>query len=212
MYQQVKANPEAFPRGMTIKILLGNYPSVSTLQNGDQIWNVVQDFVDAGLPTMEDPAIGWKVELANYKGSMPHSHTKFIMIDGKIVMAAGFNIAWTHLPENNPSGKGESLTDLGIVFTGPVAQTGIAAFDDQWIDSNQLVCNDLSNRDLDYLQKNCVWQLASVYHFPDSLKYYLPGDTADAVAVYRTSVYKESDKAYEAGLAAAQENDRYHPR
>ena len=204
MYQQVKANPKAFPRGMTIKILLGNYPSVSTLQNGDQIWNVVQDFVDAGLPTMEDPSIGWKVELANYKGSMPHSHTKFIVIDGKTVMAAGFNIAWTHLPENNPSGKGESLTDLGIALTGPVAQTGIAAFDDQWLDANQVICNDLSNRDRDYLEKNCTWQLASVSHIPESLKFYLPGDTADAIAVYRTAVYKESDQAYEAGLSAAQ--------
>jgi phosphatidylserine/phosphatidylglycerophosphate/cardiolipin synthase-like enzyme len=204
MYQQVKVNPEAFPRGMTIKILLGNYPSVSTLQNGDQIWNVVQDFVDAGLPTMEDPAIGWKVELANYKGSMPHSHTKFIVIDGKTVMAAGFNIAWTHLPEDNPSGKGESLTDLGVVLTGPVAQTGIAAFDDEWLDSNQLICNDLSNRDLEYLEKNCTWQLANVSHIPESLKFYLPGDSADAIAVYRTAVYKESDHAYEAALASAQ--------
>lgn len=204
MYQQVKANPKAFPRGMTIKILLGNYPSVSTLQNGDQIWNVVQDFVDAGLPTMEDRAVGWKVELANYKGSMPHSHTKFIVIDGKTVMAAGFNIAWTHLPEDNPSGKGESLTDLGIVLTGPVAQTGISAFDDQWQDSNQLICNDLSNSDLEYLETNCTWQLASSSHFPESLKYYLPRDTADAIAVYRTAVYKESDRAYEVALASAQ--------
>jgi phosphatidylserine/phosphatidylglycerophosphate/cardiolipin synthase-like enzyme len=119
-------------------------------------------------------------------------------------MAAGFNIAWTHLPEDNPSGKGESLTDLGIVLTGPVAQTGISAFDDEWQDSNQLVCNDLSDRDLDYLQKNCTWKLASVSHLPDSLKYYLPGDTADAIAVYRTAVYKESDRAYEAALASAQ--------
>ncbi len=205
LYQQVKANPEAFPRGMSIKILLGNYPSVSTLQNGDQIWNVIQDFVDVGLPTMEDPAIGWKVELANYKGSMPHSHTKFIVIDGKTVMAAGFNIAWTHLPEDNPSGKGESLTDLGVVLTGPVAQTGIAAFDDEWIDSNQLICSDLSNWDREYLEKNCTWQLASVSHIPESLKFYLPGDTADAIAVYRTAVYKESDRAYEAALATAQE-------
>jgi hypothetical protein len=205
IYQQVKVNPGAYPRGMTIKILLGNYPSVSTLQNGDQIWNVVQDFVDAGLPTMEDPAIGWKVELANYKGSMPHSHTKFIVIDGKTVMAAGFNIAWTHLPDTSPSGKGENLTDLGLVMTGPVAQTGIAAFDDQWIDSNQLICGDLSNRDLDDLQKNCTWQLARVSHLPESLKYYLPEDTANAVAVYRTAVYKESDHAYEAALASAKQ-------
>jgi len=204
LYQKVKANPEAYPRGLTIKILLGNYPSMSTLENGDQIWNVVQDFADVGLPTMEDPAIGWKVELANYKGSMPHSHTKFTVIDGKTVMGAGFNIAWLHLPQENPSGKGDDLTDLGIVLTGPVAQTGVAVFDDQWVDSNQLICDDLYQGDLKQLQKNCTWILASVSHLPESLKYYLPGDTADAVAVYRTSVYKESDQVYEAALASAQ--------
>jgi phosphatidylserine/phosphatidylglycerophosphate/cardiolipin synthase-like enzyme/MFS family permease len=204
LYQQVKANPAAYPRGLSIKILLGNYPSVSTLQNGDQIWNVIQDFVDAGLPAMEDPSIGWKVELANYKGSMPHSHTKFLVLDGKTVMAAGFNIAWSHLPKTNPSGKGNSLTDLGIVLSGPVAQTGIAAFDDQWLGSNQLVCPDLSSSDLEFLEKNCTWQLGIVSHTPESLKFYLPGETADAVALYRTAVYKESDQAYEAGLRSAQ--------
>ena len=206
LYQKVKANPEAYPRGLTIKILLGNYPSMSTLENGDQIWNVVQDFADMGLPTMEDPTIGWKVELANYKGSMPHSHTKFTVIDGKMVMGAGFNIAWLHLPAENPSGKGDDLTDLGVVLSGPVAQTGLAAFDDQWQDSNQLVCEDLYQGDLKQLQKNCTWILASVSHLPESLKYYLPGDTANAVAVYRTSVYKESDQAYEAALASAHES------
>ncbi len=204
LYQQVKANPEAYPRGLTIKILLGNYPSMATLDNGDQIWNVVQDFADMGLPTMEDPAIGWKVELANYKGSMPHSHTKFIVIDGKTVMAAGFNIAWLHLPQENPSGKGDDLTDLGIVLTGPVAQTGIAAFDDEWQDSNQLICDDLYEGDLRQLQKNCTWKLASVSHLPESLKFYLPGDSANAIALYRTAVYKESDQAYNAALRSAQ--------
>jgi phosphatidylserine/phosphatidylglycerophosphate/cardiolipin synthase-like enzyme len=204
LYQQVKANPEAYPRGLTIKILLGNYPNMSTLQNGDQIWNVVQDFADMGLPTMEDPSIGWKVELANYKGSMPHSHTKFTIIDGKTVMAAGFNIAWLHLPKENPSGKGDDLTDLGVVISGPVAQTSVAAFDDQWIDSNQLICDELYQGDLKELQKNCTWTLAIATHPPESLKYYLSGDTANAIALYRTSVYKESDRAYEAALASAQ--------
>lgn len=203
LYNQVKANPSSYPRGLSIKILLGNYPNMSTLTAGDQIWNVLQDFADAGLPTMEDPSIGWKVELANYKGSFPHSHTKFVVIDGKTVMAAGFNIAWLHLPAENPSGKGDDLVDLGITLTGPVAQTGIAAFDDEWQDSNQVVCTSFYGGDLAQLKANCTWKLASTSHPPESLKYYLSGDNADAVALYRTAVYKESDTAYEVALASA---------
>lgn len=204
LYNQVKANPDAYPRGLTIRILLGNYPNMSTLTAGDQIWNVLQDFADAGLPAMEDPSIGWKVELANYKGSFPHSHTKFVVIDGKTLMAAGFNIAWLHLPEENPSGKGDDLVDLGLTLSGPVAQTGIAVFDDLWQDSNQVLCSDFYGGDIDQLKDNCTWKLAGVSHPPESLKYYLPDDNADAVALYRTSVYKEADIAYEVALSSAQ--------
>jgi hypothetical protein len=204
LYQQVKANPEAYPRGMTVKILLGNYPNLSTLQYGDQIWNVIQDLAYAGVDKMEDPAIGWKVEVANYKGSYPHSHTKFLVVDGKSLLSAGFNIAWFHLPKDNPSGKGDDLTDLGMILTGPVAQTGVVVFDEMWQGANQLVCEDLYGGDLKQLQKNCTWQSAIVSHFPESLRYYLPGDDVDAIALFRTADYKEADQAYEAALASAQ--------
>jgi MFS family permease len=205
LYQQVKAHPESYPRGMTVKILLGNYPNLSTLQYGDQIWNVIQDLADEGIETMEDPSIGWKVEVANYKGSYPHSHTKFIVVDGKSLMAAGFNIAWFHLPKDDPSGKGDDLTDLAIMLTGPVAQRGLAVFDDIWQGANQVVCDNLYQGDLKSLQKNCTWITASVFHLPESLKYYLPGSSADAIALFRTADYKESDEAYSAALASAQE-------
>jgi hypothetical protein len=155
LYQQVKANPEAYPRGLTIKILLGNYPNLSTLQMGDQIWNVIQDLADMGVETLEDPTIGWKVEVANYKGTFPHSHTKFIVVDGKTLMAAGFNISWDHLPKDHPSKKGIDMTDLGIVLTGPVAQTGVTVFDEMWQGANQLICKDLINGNLKYLKKAC---------------------------------------------------------
>lgn len=204
LYKRVKANPEAYPRGLTIRILLGNYPNLSTLQMGDQIWNVFQDLADMGLDTMEDPEIGWKVEVANYKGSFPHSHTKFIVLDGKTVMAAGFNVSWDHLPKDDPSHKGIDMTDLGIVMSGPVAQTGITVFDDMWQGANQLICEDLFQGDLRRMKNSCIRVSASVSHPPESIKFFLPGDTATAVALYRTADYKESDDAYHAALASAQ--------
>jgi hypothetical protein len=105
LYQKVKANPEAYPRGMTVRIVLGNYPDLTTMQYGNQIWGLVQDLSEAGVDKMEDPSIGWKLEVANYSGTFPHSHTKFAVIDGKSLLSAGFNISWFHLPKDNPSGK-----------------------------------------------------------------------------------------------------------
>lgn len=205
LYQQVKANPGAYPRGMTVRILLGNYPNLSTLQYGDQIYNAVQDLGLVGIDVMEDPSIGWKVEVANYKGSYPHSHTKFLVVDGKSLLSGGFNISWFHLPKDDPSGKGDDLTDLGMILAGPVAQTGIAVFDEMWLGASQLVCDDLFDGDLKRLQKTCTWESASVSHFPESLKYFLPEDSVTAVALYRTADYKEADEAYVAALASAQD-------
>jgi len=206
LYQQVKTNPEAYPRGMTIKILLGNYPNLSTLQMGDQIWNVIQDLADMGVETMEDPQLGWKVEIANFKGSFPHSHTKFLVVDGKILMSAGFNISWDHLPKDHRSRKGIDMTDLGIVMSGPIAQTGVTVFDEMWQDANQLICGDLIQGDIKDLKNTCSWQPAEISHNPETLNYYLPGDTAAAFGLYRTANYKESDEAYHAVLASAHES------
>ena len=157
-----------------------------------------------GVETMQDPSIGWKVEVANYNGSYPHSHTKFLVEDGKTLMSAGFNISWYHLPKDDASGKGDDLTDLGLALTGPVAQTGIAVFDSLWENANQLVCDDLQG-DLKHLERTCTWNSASVSHFPESLKYYLPVDTSDAIALFRTADYKEADQAYQAALESAQD-------
>ena len=206
LYQRVKAEPERYPRGMTIRILLGNYPNLATFTYGDQIWNVINDLHDAGVE-MENPDIGWKVEVANFTGSYPHSHTKFEIIDGESLLSAGFNISWIHLPEDHPSGKGADLTDLGLLLTGPVAQPALAAFDDQWNGANQLVCSDMGiGEETDRWQKSCEWQIASASHTPEVLKYYLTGQDQAAFALYRTDVYKEADEAYVATVGSARQS------
>ena len=206
LYQKVKAEPERYPRGMTVRILLGNYPNLATFTYGDQIWNVIHDLHDAGVE-MEDPDIGWKVEVANFSGSYPHAHTKFEIIDGESLLSSGFNISWYHLPGSHPSGKGDNLTDLGLLLTGPVAQPALAAFDDQWNGANQLVCSDLGiGEETDRWQKSCQWQTASASHVPEVLKYYLAGQDQTAFALYRTDVYKEADQAYVAAIGSAKQS------
>ena len=36
---------------------------------------------------MVDPEIGWRLEFANFPGAYPHSHTKFVVIDGDELQA-----------------------------------------------------------------------------------------------------------------------------
>jgi MFS family permease len=205
LYKQVHANPSAYPRGLTVRILLGNYPNLSTFQYGDQIWNVIDDLRTAGVEKMEDPEVGWKLEVANFRGSYPHSHTKFIVIDGRELMSAGFNVSWLHYPADHPSGKGDSLTDLGMDVKGPVAQPAMAAFDDEWNGSSQLVCSDLAIGEKEDKWKNsCEWTTGVVSHVPEALKYRPTEESSTAFALYRTDVYKEADHAYEAALASAE--------
>jgi len=205
LYRKVQTNPEGYPRGLTVRILLGNYPNLSTLQWGDQIWGLVEDLSKAGVETMEDPETGWKLEIANYKGAYPHSHTKFAVIDGKIVIGAGFNVSWLHLSQKHPSGNGDSLVDLGLEVSGPVAQAGLSAFDDEWNEANQLYCPDLKPEASETWKKECEWKIASVSHAPETVKYYLPGDGENAYSLYRTGVYKEADQVYVTALATATE-------
>jgi hypothetical protein len=207
LYKQIQANPSAYPRGLTVRILLGNYPNLATFQYGDQIWNVIDDLRNAGVEKMEDPETGWKLEVANYKGSYPHSHTKFIVIDGKQLMAAGFNVSWLHYPVDHPSGKGDNLTDLGMNVEGPVAQPGMAAFDDEWNGSSQLFCSDLAiGKQADTWKHSCEWKSGNSTHVPEVLKYRPAEESSTAFALYRTDIYKESDHAYESALASAGES------
>jgi phosphatidylserine/phosphatidylglycerophosphate/cardiolipin synthase-like enzyme len=93
-----------------------------------------------------------------------------------------------------------------MILTGPVAQTGVAVFDDMWQGANQLICDELLTLDLDRLKRSCTWQEASASHLPETMKFFLPGVTTTAVALYRTADYKEADEAYTAALASAQDS------
>ena len=207
LYRQIKSDPTRYPRGLTVRILLGNYPNLANFEWGDQVWNVITDLRDAGVDQMEDPSIGWKLEVANFRGTYPHSHTKFMVIDGKMLLSAGFNISWFHLPEDHASGKGSNLTDLGILFTGPVAQEGLVVFDDIWTNANQLACSDLQPGDpSDAWRQTCEWKIAQPAHTPEVVKFYQTEVDEATFALYRTDVYKEADSAYIAALSSAEQS------
>jgi phosphatidylserine/phosphatidylglycerophosphate/cardiolipin synthase-like enzyme len=189
---------------MLVRILLGNYPEVTTLEWGTQIWHVLDDLRDAGVEELENSDLGWKVEVADFAGTYPHSHSKFIIVDGKLLIGAGFNYSWLHYPSDHPSGKGDDLVDLGSVILGPAAQSAISAFDDMWLGANQLICPDYNSGDEDTWSDSCQWQEAEVWHVPEVLKYYPADSQQNAFSLFRTQFYKEADYAYTGVLDFAQ--------
>lgn len=200
LYQDLKARPERYPRGLHVRMLLGNYPVVASLEWGSQIWDVMSDLREAGLTEMVNPELGWKLELANYAGVFPHSHTKFVDFDGKLLLAAGFNYGYLHFPKDHPSGRGADLVDLGLLAAGPVAQTGLAAYDDMWQGASQLLCTDLAAENW---QDSCRFQEAIVSHVPEATKYFLAGDDF-ALSLYRNNSFKQADTAMAAAIASAE--------
>jgi len=204
LYNNLKAHPEEYPRGITVRILLGNYPEVSTFTWGEQIWNVMDVFQKAGLPELENPELGWKVELANFDGQNPHSHAKFIVIDGRLVTAAGFNYSYLHLDKSDPSGLGISLVDFGMAFLGPVAQDAVADFDDLWSGTEKVVCPGMAPPRGNW-ERYCQFEPVSVGHAPEVPLYHPVQQDDIAFSLLRDYNRPESDKALESLILSAQD-------
>lgn len=204
LYTQVQENPENYPRGVTVRILMGNPPEPTRAQFSDQVWSVLMDLHNAGVSEMVNEDLGWRVEVANFAGSLPHSHVKMMVIDGKTAVASGYNMSYEHFPANHPSGRGGDRFDLGLQMTGPVVQDTHRVFDDLWNGANQRSCTDLSLPDGQW-QDTCRESKATSDHVPEVLKYYLADHEATAFSMYRTVAHAESDKLVETALASAQE-------
>jgi cardiolipin synthase len=157
-----------------------------------------------GLTIMDDPEIGWKMEVANYSGSLPHGHTKIVVIDGKTAVAAGFNFQHKHQSKDHPSGKGKDDYDLGLQMTGPVAQVTQLSFDDLWSGSNRITCPDLDS-DSPLWWITCRREFATAEHVPEVKKYYLAESNANAFALHRTEKFNESDVTVPKTVSSAQE-------
>jgi len=203
LYEKLKANPENFPRGLTVRILTGNPPQLNLQPFSDQPYSVLANLRAAGVDKLVDPEIGWRVEVADFDGAMPHSHTKFMVVDGKSALVAGFNMEYKHYAEDHPSGLGESKQDLGISVSGPVVQNTQRAFDDLWEGSVRYNCSD-------FYPLHGIWQLtcrketAVVDHVPEVLNYYLPGAESDVFSMYRSKNHDEADSIVGLSLGAAQ--------
>lgn len=138
LYLRVRADPAAYPQGMTVRLMLGNFPDLLRSDWATLPLALVRDLRTLGVP-FQDKQAGWSLSVLNYR-YFPHSHVKLHIIDGRDITVAGFNFTDTHLPQSAQSSALHDLHDLGLRMTGPVAQDGVAAFDDLWRHSQQVRC------------------------------------------------------------------------
>jgi phosphatidylserine/phosphatidylglycerophosphate/cardiolipin synthase-like enzyme len=207
LYEKVKADPQNYPRGMLVRILLGNSPAPSfeLLELDGGMWYVLNDLKEAGLKKMVDPELGWRVEVGNFAGQWPHSHVKAMIIDGETVVASGFNHEYKPLSKDHPSGKGLGDIDTGLVMTGPVAQHSRQIYDQLWTGAVLRHCPDLNASEA-VLRLTCSDSRGVPDHVPEVMRYSLADDDAFAFSMFRDQVYDEADQQLLAAFQAANES------
>jgi cardiolipin synthase len=193
LYQKVLANPEDYPRGMHVRLMLGNSPPIAELEVDAQLWYFLKDIQEAGFEKMIDPDVGWKLEVANYYGAWPHSHVKTMVIDGKTAVASGFNHEYKPLPVEHPSGQGLGDTDTGIIITGPVAQHTRVVFEQLWDGAVVRHCDDLSVENESW-QDTCEDTPGVPADIAEAMRFYPTEEDTVAFSMFRSHVYDESDQ------------------
>lgn len=201
LYGRVRANPAAYPDGIDVRLTLGNYPVVSSFEWGAEVWGALRDLTEAGVP-LNDAALNWRVRLGNYTGTFPHSHVKLMVIDGEVLMGAGFNYGYMHFPPGHPSGRGGNLFDLALVTRGPVAQEGVTVFEDLWTRSKVVEC--AAEPDAANPQQGCRLGASGVRGGPPEVRDAQPAGTERVFSLYRREGFTEADQAVVAVLNAAQ--------
>jgi len=205
LYRNLQAHPEQYPRGLTVRLMLGNPPELALGETTGQLWVLLEDLRQAGIDKMVDEELGWRLEVADYEGNMPHSHVKSLIVDGKTAVAAGFNMTYDHLPADHPSGEGGGRFDLGLQMTGPVSQAAQRMFDDMWAGADERYCLDLNPPAGIPWQITCFDRSATADHVPEVQKFYLDNGRDTAFSLYRSRVHDQADRQTEAVIAAAQE-------
>lgn len=197
LYAQVRARPADYPQGMAVRFSLGGYPDlVRTVDGGTQALSLARDLRLRGVP-LSDPALGWRVSILNYP-YFPHSHVKLHVIDGQDLTVAGYNFSWTQLPRSE---GGNSQHDVGLRMRGPVAQAGVAAFDDLWRHSQQLHCPpDVLPVDV---FTRCALGRAEAPSHPLAAQFALPAGQARGYLLYRRPGDDQADRGHLALIAAA---------
>jgi CSLREA domain-containing protein len=182
-----KVERSEHPGDVRIRILLGrklnNWPSLQ-----DQRVIVLDDLRRLGIPRSR-PEFGWTVEVASFRDELElaHSHVKMMIVDGKRVIVAGYNMQYTYL--DPPVSH-----DMGVFIEGPIAYRALMVFDGLWLGANRCY---LDNNDYDCIPDEPIG--APILHLQEVLTPVVTGN--DAVF----SLFRDywNDKTAEKAIFAA---------
>lgn len=104
--RDLAAHPERHPRGLTVRLLLGNSIRLGDLLDPTaNAYHAARHLLEAGVPLVGDTVPGWRLEIANYAYALPHSHVKLVVQDGETVLTGGFNVSLFHVPAQAPGAR-----------------------------------------------------------------------------------------------------------
>lgn len=200
LYDAVQAHPENYPEGVRVRILLGlKYYLFTGYQ--DQRVIVMNDLDRLGIET-EDT--NWTVDVAVYRNAQQtvppgselsgkHSHVKVMIVDGKHVIAAGYNMHYNYL-EANP------VHDMGVEVGGPIAFRSLKVFDELWAEAYR--CDRLF---LNFCIDSRTEPFEDIPHHEALNTFTSVGDDI-AFSLFRDDNHKTADNAIAAAIRAADNN------
>lgn len=135
LFEKVKANPNNYPLGVRVRILLG----LEHHDGFDQKLTVLNSFGRLDIPFY---GLGdkWFVEVASYRDSRrflnysspnKHSHVKILIVDGKTAIVSGYNLQNLYIDS--------TLQDVGVTVSGPIVQDSLKMFDHLWYNGRCII-------------------------------------------------------------------------
>jgi phosphatidylserine/phosphatidylglycerophosphate/cardiolipin synthase-like enzyme len=186
LHDSVQKYPENYPtEKVRVRILLGLqfYDSAQ-----DQRQRVMEDMAALQIPPT-DPK--WQVEVAVYRNQTTetHSHAKMMIVDGKEVIASGYNMQNSYLQDTR--------RDMGLHVSGPIAFHALKVFDGLWEEASR--CDN-------FVGFICTeWSVVDTGH-DQGLSAPAPEGDDDAFSLFRDDTDKTADNAIVAAINAASSN------
>lgn len=200
LYRRVVQNPQNYPEGMRVRILIGN--DLGQTQNNvlDALQSITStaSSTTVGIPIYQEFSVGdntitWQIEVATFrKGfwSFRYSHAKLLVVDGRTVIAGGYN------PHNYYTEKNPVRHDMGLQVRGLAGFEALTVFDSLWYDARV-------HSSSPPLPVDPLWPYPyAIAHAPQVWSHTVTTDTA-VFSLYRDSMNKTSDNAILAALNAA---------
>ncbi len=204
LYRRVAQNPQQYLEGMRVRILIGGTGMIlgqthnEVLQALSTITNTASS-TTVGIPVYQEfqagaDTITWQIEVATFRNefwSFQYSHAKLLVVDGRTVIAGGYNVHnyYTEIED-------EVRPDMGLQVRGMAGFEALTAFDTLWRDARirSAVPGPAFDPHLPYPY--------AIAHAPQIWSHQVATGTA-VFSLYRDRRDKTSDNAILAALNAA---------